>query len=426
MGTGHPRRPAGCGREERNSRAHRRFRYDASRTLSPRPSGAGECPATTRCGPFDGRLSGIILFSLLLPLFAAAAGPVISVENSPVFVTNMQNYWFYVRIDNVTKLFAYSLTVQYDPAAIDVNLVASDDFLASQGSGTASFISTSTPGTITVDESVLGTNSVTTPGGRLFSVRFKAKSANVAIKVPVTFTLCLMRDEMNNPITSGTLPGAIYLFHSYARVKLFLEGAYTSNAMHTNLRDQDFVAQRSSPYAQDPFDFGAQLPAGVVDWVLVEARSGATGAILCSKSCFLKSNGEVVYPSAGANDDIPLPLAPGTYSLIVRHRNHLDIQTSAGVSISYSPATTYDFTSSATAAYGTNAQKALAGGHYGMYVGDASGDEYVNNATESALIWNKRDTAGYLNADMSMDGYVNNATERFYVWNNRDKSSQVP
>jgi len=240
----------------------------------------------------------------VLPAILLAAGicgqlqaqAVVSVENSPVFVSNLQNYWFYIRVDDVSRLFAFSITVTYDAGKIDVLNIISDDFLGSQGALTTSFVDNSTPGVITVDESILGMLPVTTSGGRVVSVQFKAKQVNTPFAVPIVFTACLFRDELNNPLACSSHTGYIYLFHSRARARAFLQGPFVpaSGSMHEQLRNHDYTEQRTSPYTQDPFVYGEQLPAGVVDWALVELRSTATGAALASRAGFVKSDGNIV------------------------------------------------------------------------------------------------------------------------------------
>ncbi|MBK8341259.1 MAG: hypothetical protein IPK99_15290 [Flavobacteriales bacterium] len=79
---------------------------------------------------------------------------------------------------------------------------------------------------------------------------------------------------------------------------------------------------------------------------------------MANTPALVQCDGDVV-----ANDGVsPLgfTVAPGTYRVAMRHRNHLAVMTLAGVGLSASP-TTVDFTSLATSTFGTNARKGVTG-----------------------------------------------------------------
>ncbi|MDH7515153.1 MAG: cohesin domain-containing protein [Bacteroidota bacterium] len=331
---------------------------------------------------------------------------VVSVENSPVYVSTMQNYWFYVRVDDVSELFAYSIRVNYDAAKIDVVNIISDNFLGSQGALTTSYIDHSTPGAFTIDEAILGMVPVTVPGGRIVSVQFRAKQLNTPFVVPIIFSVCLMRDEVNNPIPCSSVTGYIYLFHSRVRVKAFLQGSYVASgdSMHTQLRNRDFQDQRSSPYAQDPVVFGDQLPAGVVDWVLVQLRSTYNGPVVASRSAFIRSDGVIVNPTASADEDIPFPVPSGSYYIVIRHRNHLAVQSSVAHSISTAPAVVYNFTTAQSQAWGSEPMATLGTNRYGLWAGDVNGNgqlKYNGVGNDRVLILTRLNN----NQSSTLDGY---------------------
>jgi hypothetical protein len=107
----------------------------------------------------------------------------------------------------------------------------------------------------------------------------------------------------------------------------------------------------------------------IVDWVMVELRNVANSVVL-SQCALVQRDGDIV----GLNGASPLslPVAEGAYYIAVRHRNHLGVMTAAAVALS-SAVTFVDFTSTATATYGSNAQKQV-GARMLLWAGDATGN----------------------------------------------------
>ena len=113
----------------------------------------------------------------------------------------------------------------------------------------------------------------------------------------------------------------------------------------------------------------ADAANAIVDWVVVELRSGVDGTVgLNSRPALLQRDGDVV----GLNGSGPLLLiaAPGSYHVAVHHRNHLGIMTAAPVALS-TQALTVNFTSAAMATYGTEARRTI-GATQVLWAGDAT------------------------------------------------------
>lgn len=348
-----------------------------------------------------------------------------------MFINDLADHTFTIRVDSVDELFAFSITIDYDAADILVLGAVSFDFLAHTGSSTARFLDWSTPGTVQADESILGINPQTTSSGQLLSVDFRVPTgmAGVPKRVPVIVSSCRMRDEINHTIDCEADTGWIYLYPAMVRTKVFLQGPFvpSTTSMHTLLRDADYPDQRTSPYTQDPVSYGRQLPPNVVDWVLVQLRSVYNGAVLASKSCFLRTDGLIVYPDSTALKDVPFDVGAGNYYIVVRHRNHLGIQSAAAVALG-GTATLYDFTSAGTAAYGIQPMKAVAPGVFGMYSGDADSNGDVN-ATDFYVYWYVQNGTPYLYskyADFDMNTDIN-AIDLVEHWiSNTGTTSQIP
>ncbi len=83
----------------------------------------------------------------------------------------------------------------------------------------------------------------------------------------------------NGDVFAGT-EGGIFRSIPSANIKVFLQGPYSSGTMSTALRDNGFVPL-AQPYNIAPFNYNGTeavdtVPAGIVDWVLLELRSDLT------------------------------------------------------------------------------------------------------------------------------------------------------
>ena len=116
------------------------------------------------------------------------------------------------------------------------------------------------------------------------------------------------------------------------KLKSILQGPWATSAMGTTMRDAGLVPL-AQPYGTAPWSYNgteavASVPAGVVDWVLVELRSDTVGATkVATQAAFLKSDGSIV-----GFDGSPLlgfhGVDAGPYHVVIRHRNHLAVMTS--------------------------------------------------------------------------------------------------
>ncbi len=120
----------------------------------------------------------------------------------------------------------------------------------------------------------------------------------------------------NEPVTKITfLPVLLSL-------KVFLQGGYNlaANLMNTNLGAN---IPLTSPYSENIRSIES-IPNDVVDWVLVQLRETENGSAVTSKSVLLRNDGYLI-----RNDDttkaISLNVLPGSYYIIVKHRNHLPV-----------------------------------------------------------------------------------------------------
>jgi Concanavalin A-like lectin/glucanases superfamily/Metallo-peptidase family M12/Fibronectin type III domain len=179
--------------------------------------------------------------------------------------------------------------------------------------------------------------------------------------------------------------------------KVLLEGPYAQGTqlMSDALRTADLV-----PAAEPYSGLGYSLVAGgtgvvrsngvsavtgnnaICDWVLVELRQpGPPFNVLATRTALVQRDGDVV--GFDGASPVTFDAAVGNYALSIRHRDHLGVMTASAVALTSAPAT-IDFTSPATATYGTSAQKQV-GTRMVLWAGDASGDgtlKYTGSAND--------------------------------------------
>jgi len=119
----------------------------------------------------------------------------------------------------------------------------------------------------------------------------------------------------------------------------------------------------------------------VVDWVVVEFRSADDPAnILHSRPALLQRDGDVV--DIDGTDIINSPLAPASYHVAVRHRNHLGVMTASPINMAGNGANILvDLRAGATATFGTDARVDV-NGVMCLRPGDGNGNGTVAYAGE--------------------------------------------
>ncbi len=195
-------------------------------------------------------------------------------------------------------------------------------------------------------------------------------------------------------------------------VKVFLEGPYDANGdtMKTALKSQGLIPT-SQPYNTAPWNYDgnesvSEIPAGVVDWVLLELRSGtAASTSVAKRACFLKSDGTIV--DLDGTSAVEFEAAAGDYYVVVYHRNHLAAMTANPVTLTSTSATLYDFTSASDQFYGgAGGAKEIETGVWGMIAGDANADGGVY-AEDYTSYQTSQGNEGYSeSADFNLDGGV--------------------
>jgi hypothetical protein len=187
--------------------------------------------------------------------------------------------------------------------------------------------------------------------------------------------------------------------------KVFLQGSYTSGIMRTNLQG---IIPNSQPYNRQPWNYtGAEnvvsVPTEIVDWILVELRTGTTSSTIVGKRAgFCKSDGTIVDIDGISPLKFPSVFI-GNYYIVLYHRDHIGVMSASLVNLTDS-SPLYDFTTDATKYFGGKAA-ALSGGKFGLYSGDSSHDGFVDSDDFMGPD-NNMFKSGYLDSDHSLDGFI--------------------
>jgi hypothetical protein len=215
-------------------------------------------------------------------------------------------------------------------------------------------------------------------------------------------------------------------------IKVFLEGPYSGGGVMTkSLNTNNLIPLNSNTaYSTVTYSYTASVVgnipnSNVVDWVLIELRTGtASGTKVGTRAAFLKSDGTIVDVD-GTSPVCFAGLAVGNYYVVARHRNHLAIMTASAIALSGS-SVLYDFSTSQSQAYtsGTDPMVALSGGGFGMIAGDANTSAIITAADITPIMVNLN-TSGYNDADINMSAIVT-AADITQMISNLNRATNVP
>jgi hypothetical protein len=209
--------------------------------------------------------------------------------------------------------------------------------------------------------------------------------------------------------------------------KAILDGAWVpaQNLMRDDLRSGQLIPH-GHPYGGIPFGHAGSETLGnavlrvtganaIVDWVLIELRNALAPAVVVgSRAALLQRDGDIV-DTDGVSPVLFPQTVHGNYRVVVRHRNHLGILTSAPYFLDPTP-TVIDLTVPATQIHGTNA-RTLNGGIMALWAGNANSDTilgYYGSGSDRQSILNTVGSSTpfsiiepvYHPADVNMDGTV--------------------
>ncbi len=200
-------------------------------------------------------------------------------------------------------------------------------------------------------------------------------------------------------------------------VKVFLQGSYQGNAQMSAALNAGGYLPLSQPYHAGIWQHtGAEIlsaiPAGMVDWVLVELRS-QPDTVVARMAALLFSDGTV--RDVNGNDTLRFSISPDHYYVAILHRTHLTAMTAGKLSFPVSGPV--NFTDIAFAMYGTCLIN-MPGNVMGMIAGDINQDmtlKYSGSGNDRSLVLQRildesgglaihNTASGYFLEDLRMDG----------------------
>ncbi len=169
-------------------------------------------------------------------------------------------------------------------------------------------------------------------------------------------------------------------------LKVYLEGPYLNNGtMDARLGS---LIPLNQPYNDAPYNYTGtetltSVPPSMIDWVLVEARTG-TPSLSGSRNTTTVETQAAILLASGAivgTDGTPLKFQNFTegddYYFCVRHRNHLDVL--SATSITGAATMAFDFTTNSSKALGTAQLQTMADGKAAMFAGEYNVDGSIQN-----------------------------------------------
>lgn len=236
-------------------------------------------------------------------------------------------------------------------------------------------------------------------------------------QTPVTSQLDQVFAQVNAGVWSiGTGGTIIRAADQSIQVTVFLEGAYTTSSdnMRTDLRNGNFG------------DLGAS-PFGTVDTVTVELRNASTPAsVVASQKAYLRSDGRIT--DFGGQPQLSFPtVVAANYYVVVKHRNHLSVMSSAIIGISSGGLGSWNFTTALSQAY-LSGQKQInsSPSRFGMVAGDATGNGQVQNSDINNVIRLTIGQSGYRAGDTNLNGQVQNSDLNLFCRPNIGRGTLVP
>ncbi|MEM7104036.1 MAG: hypothetical protein AAF502_12945 [Bacteroidota bacterium] len=203
-----------------------------------------------------------------------------------------------------------------------------------------------------------------------------------------------------------------------------------ADLMRTTLVDNALIPLQQPYYASpwlhlgnESFNSVSEIPATMVDWVLVVIRDGQDPNVILGKAAGVLHSDGYVTDVNGNNILLGTASASGFYVEVI-HRGHLPVISNAPLFPDGSNQICHDFTTGVTQAYVDPVLNddpmaelmTLTGTYYGMYTGNVQQlDCQIDINDINLLFFNYNSNQYYGNADPNMDGQVD-ANDIFLVF----------
>ncbi len=245
----------------------------------------------------------------------------------------------------------------------------------------------------------------------VFATSVKGAILNDHLGIEIPLTSSSTSQSLSNPF--------------YGRIafnaKVLLEGAYIYNGMMEPRLGN--LIPLNQPYNIAPYNyFGSEtlnsIPNNMIDWVLVEARSGVPNTAIRNtttverKAAILMSDGRILSTNGLSTLSFDNLNEGQAYYFVIRHRNHLDIMSSIPIIANHN--IQYDFSTSTNQALGANQQKLSSDDYALMFSGDYNQDGSIQ--TTDFDQW--KEIPALLNVYSKQDGTLDGIiqTTDYNIW----------
>lgn len=206
------------------------------------------------------------------------------------------------------------------------------------------------------------------------------------------------------------------------KLRAYLQGAYNANTNRMNTAITDaYLLATEQPYHTAPWNYtgneciAANGEDNVVDWVLIELRAVANPTLIVSRKAALLYADGVVADYGKDGIDMVGVQANVPYYVVLRHRNHLAVRSTIGVSL---PNTTELDLTQPNAIYGDATQSALVGiSSYALLAGDFNANGVISVADYNSYAAQISAINQYIATDANLDGNITVADFNLYAPN---------
>lgn len=225
-----------------------------------------------------------------------------------------------------------------------------------------------------------GTTSGTIPPGSSQQIEVSFYAGTMADGI-YSANIKITSNDPDEPLTA--IPCTLTIVNNHlVNLTILLESLYNSNGIMRKAQGET----------------GDQFPGNTSDQIVVELHNALNYSTI-------EYSAENVNVAIGGTANLTVPGEHrGNYYITVKHRNSIETTTAGPVSFAGS-SISYDFTTSASQAYGSNQQNF--GGVYAFYGGDVNRDGAVDTGDMTPVDNDASNFAtGYLDTDVNGDGTV--------------------
>lgn len=340
----------------------------------------------------------LLLISVLL-LGVCIFGQTVGINPNPKVTPPNTDFSVNVQLETETVTRGFSISIKYDPTHLSFVSASQSSVFDGYFIGWW-IVNTDTLNTVHVECLIFGAGLSVTGPCNLLNLTFHANAGGYT---KLDIDSIYLFDIRGRPIPDVTCVNGDIIIGSqpaYMKSKCWLQGAYSDGAMHTQ---QNSLIPLTSPYTADPL-IAADIPADVVDWVLLELRSTYNGPPVARKSLFQGSDGFLRTP--GKSCIILMNTAPGPYYVVLRHRNHLAVMSSSAFLFADNgTAPVLDFSTPANI-YGNGGVVEVQTGVVALAAGDADQDGNIAPSDQTVYWRTQTGMSGYLSGDFNLDAFV--------------------